>query len=71
MEFCKEKNNCLASMHRENFLKELAAAYDAYIELKKNLNEGINFYKNLTQVVLKIFIYSNIHILTYSYLIIK
>lgn len=40
----------MASIHRENFLKELAAGYDAYVELKKNLQEGINFYKNLTQV---------------------
>ncbi|XP_065214385.1 programmed cell death 6-interacting protein-like [Planococcus citri] len=48
-EFCKEKSNCVASIHRETFLKELAAAYDAYVELKKNLQEGINFYKNLTQ----------------------
>ena len=41
----------MASIHRENFLKELAMGYDAYTELIKNLEEGNNFYKVLTEVL--------------------
>lgn len=47
------------SIHRENFLKELAAGFDSYNELVKNLQEGIKFYKNLTQVcigLIKLFV---------------
>ena len=54
-EFSKEKNNCVASIHRENFLKELAKGYDVYSELIKNLEEGNNFYKNLTEVTNAVF----------------
>lgn len=35
---------------REAMLCKLAAAYDAFKELKGNLNEGAKFYNDLTQV---------------------
>lgn len=38
------------SSNRDTKMKELAAAHDAYFELKNNLQEGTEFYNNLTQV---------------------
>jgi programmed cell death 6-interacting protein len=37
---------------REKFLVELASAYDAYQEINGNLKEGINFYADLTKLLL-------------------
>lgn len=39
-EFCQQKSANKSAEQRETVLKDLAAAYDAYMELKANLNEG-------------------------------
>lgn len=38
---------------RDQLLKDLAAAFDAYIELSANLQEGTKFYNDLTNIMLK------------------
>lgn len=38
---------------RDQVLKDLAAAFDAYIELSANLQEGTKFYNDLTNIMLK------------------
>lgn len=36
---------------REELLKSIAAAHDAFFELKGNLQEGTKFYNDLTQLL--------------------
>lgn len=48
-EFTNEQSGSGSS--REAMLCKLAAAYDAYKELKSNLNEGAKFYNDLTQLL--------------------
>lgn len=47
-EFTKEQSGSGSS--REEILRKLAAAYDAFKELKSMLKEGAKFYNDLTQV---------------------
>ena len=41
------------STARDKTLKDLAAAFDAYQELSSNLEEGSQFYNNLTPLLVK------------------
>ena len=40
-----------SSNARDEILKQLAAAHDAFFELKGNLQEGTKFYNDLTQLL--------------------
>lgn len=51
-EFVALKGN--SGNKREQFMKDLATAYDAYIELSDNLKEGTKFYNELTQVLVNL-----------------
>ena len=51
-EFVNARGN--SGNKRDDFLKELASAYDAYVELISNLNEGVNFYNDLTQLLVNL-----------------
>ncbi|XP_011505396.1 PREDICTED: programmed cell death 6-interacting protein [Ceratosolen solmsi marchali] len=49
MAFAKEQSSCGST--REQMLRKLANAYDAYKELINNLQEGVKFYNDLTQLL--------------------
>jgi programmed cell death 6-interacting protein len=51
--FTEEKHGS-GSEERENFLKLLATAYDAFFGLEENLNEGTKFYNNLTPILVRL-----------------
>uniref|UniRef100_T1JEE2 BRO1 domain-containing protein n=1 Tax=Strigamia maritima TaxID=126957 RepID=T1JEE2_STRMM len=51
MDFCKEKSTNQSSATRDGTLRDLASAYDAYMELSGNLHEGTKFYNDLTHLL--------------------
>ncbi|XP_006825362.2 programmed cell death 6-interacting protein-like [Saccoglossus kowalevskii] len=53
MQFCKEKQSNAGAQKREEMLRKLAAAYDAFMELLANLKEGTKFYNDLTPLLLR------------------
>ncbi|CAM4785376.1 unnamed protein product [Rotaria magnacalcarata] len=52
-QFQNEKQGNASSEMREEILKNLARAYDAFQELLNNLKEGTTFYSDLTPLLLK------------------
>ncbi|XP_067933589.1 programmed cell death 6-interacting protein-like [Watersipora subatra] len=51
--FSQEKMLDRSGAQRAEMLKELATAFDAFVELKSNLEEGTKFYNDLTQILVK------------------
>uniref|UniRef100_A0A915EJP3 BRO1 domain-containing protein n=1 Tax=Ditylenchus dipsaci TaxID=166011 RepID=A0A915EJP3_9BILA len=51
--FTEEKHGS-GSSERDNFLKLLATAYDAYFGLEENLVEGTKFYNDLTPILVRL-----------------
>uniref|UniRef100_A0A1I7ZGC7 BRO1 domain-containing protein n=1 Tax=Steinernema glaseri TaxID=37863 RepID=A0A1I7ZGC7_9BILA len=52
--FVQEKSGGAGGLERENILKTLASAYDAYSELQSNLKEGLKFYNDLTPLLVRL-----------------
>ena len=59
-EFCQQKSANKSAEQRETVLKDLAAAYDAYMELKANVNEGAKV-RRLIVFFRTVFVYSVIY----------
>lgn len=53
--FATEQSSCGST--REKMLCKLAIAYDVFKDLRNNLQEGVKFYNDLTQVFSK-FVYN-------------
>ncbi|XP_022084899.1 programmed cell death 6-interacting protein-like isoform X2 [Acanthaster planci] len=51
--FCQAKQSDTSASNREDVLRKLAAAHDAYMELTANLTEGTKFYNDLTQLLVR------------------
>lgn len=51
--FVKEKQSGRAVTERETMLKDLATAYDIYMELLGNLQEGTKFYNDFTPILVR------------------
>lgn len=52
-EFTRAKVQTNTGANRDYKLKELAAAFDSFTEVKGNIEEGIQFYNDLTQLLVK------------------
>lgn len=53
LEFSEAKAKDQSGVSRDEKLKSLASAYDIFMELKGNVEEGTAFYNNLTQLLVK------------------
>ncbi|XP_025081539.1 programmed cell death 6-interacting protein-like isoform X2 [Pomacea canaliculata] len=53
-EFCQAKSSNQSAAQREALLKDLAAGFDNYMELKNNLEEGTKFYNDLTPLLVRL-----------------
>ncbi|BFZ06266.1 hypothetical protein BsWGS_09305 [Bradybaena similaris] len=53
-EFCNAKTSSQSAAQRETLLKDLAAGFDMFMELKSNLEEGTKFYNDLTPLLVRL-----------------
>ncbi|XP_041371730.1 programmed cell death 6-interacting protein-like isoform X2 [Gigantopelta aegis] len=53
-EFCNAKSSNQSAAQRDTVLKDLAAGFDMFMELKGNLEEGTKFYNDLTPLLVRL-----------------
>ncbi|KAK0059367.1 programmed cell death 6-interacting protein [Biomphalaria pfeifferi] len=53
-EFCNAKTSNQNAAQRETLLKDLAAGFDSFMELKSNIEEGTKFYNDLTPLLVRL-----------------